>query len=216
MRKAILPAVGIATLAVTLVGCSSSGKSTGVGSTSPLAGHTSQQAAANSGGALGGAAASTSASGPCQPQVVVTFCEKIDITGAVTVSGTGPAVPEFDQDGGGLKLKCATWPTYQPQNSDDHTLALPTDPVDGHKLLMIWPFPAGVGTTDISKYAGNNSISIDNAGFQDVAVDVNNTTASTGSVQVNPDGSGSLSFKDLAGETGKISGTITWTCVDSQ
>ncbi|WP_194915472.1 hypothetical protein [Catenulispora rubra] len=216
MRKAILPGVGVVVMAATLAGCGSSGKSTGVG-LPPLSGHTSQQAGATSGGLLGGAAASSSsAAGPCQKQVVVTFCEKIDITGAMTVSGTAAAIPEFDQGAAGLKQTCATWPTYQPQNPDDHTLALPTDPVDGHKLLMVWPFPAGVGTTDISKYAGTNSISVDNAGFQDVAVDVNNTTASSGSVQVNPDGSGSLSFKDLAGETGKISGTITWTCVDSQ
>ncbi|MEY9864107.1 hypothetical protein ABH935_009761 [Catenulispora sp. GAS73] len=134
----------------------------------------------------------------------------------MTVSGTAWAIPEFDQDAAGLKQTCATWPTYQPQNADEHRLTLPTDPVDGHKLQMIWKFPAGVGTTDISKYAGNNSISIDDAGFQDVGVDVNNTTASTGSVLVNPDGSGALSFKDLTGDTGKISGTITWTCVDSQ
>jgi len=216
MRKAILPGVGVVVMAAALVGCGSSGKSTGVGSTAPLGGRTSQEAGATSGGPLGGAAASSSAAGPCQKQFVVSFCEKIDITGAVTVSGTASAIPEFDQDAAGLKQTCATWPTYQPQNTDDHRLALPTDPVDGHKLQMIWQFPAGVGTTDISKYAGTNGINVDNAGFQDVAVDVDNATASTGSVQVNPDGSGLLSFKDLTGDTGKISGTVTWTCVDSQ
>lgn len=197
MRKTILPAVGIAALTVVVAGCSSSGKPTEAGAIPP-------------------AAVGSKAAGPCQPQAVVTFCEKIDITGAVTVSGTGQAIPEFDQDAAGLDLKCATWPTHTPDNPDDHTLALPNDPVDGHKLLMVWPFAAGVGTSDIAKYAGNNSVSIDNAGFQDVAVDVNNTTASSGSVQVNPDGSGTLSFKDLTGETGKISGTVSWTCVDSQ
>ncbi|NUR63785.1 MAG: hypothetical protein HOV87_34765 [Catenulispora sp.] len=93
---------------------------------------------------------------------------------------------------------------------------MPTDPVDGRKMLTVWKFPAGVGTTDISKYAFNNSINIGDAAFADVAVDVNNTTASSGSVRVNPDGSGSLTFKDLTGDTGKISGTITWTCVDSR
>ena len=76
--------------------------------------------------------------------------------------------------------------------------------------------PVGVGTTDISKYAGGNSLSIDDAGFMDVAVDVNNATASSGTVQVNPDGSGALTLKDLAGESGTISGTISWTCVDSK
>ena len=212
MRKAILPAVGIAAMAVALVGCSSSGGSTAAGSTAPLLGTSS---AGNGGGSGGASSAASSSTGPCQPQYVVSFCEKIAITGAVTVNGTGSAIPEFDQDGA-VNLKCASWPAYQPQNSDYPEFKVPTDPVDGHKLLMVWKFPSGVGTSDISKYAGNNNLSIDDAGFQDVAVDVNNTTASSGSLQVNPDGSGSLSFKDLAGDAGKISGTITWTCVDSK
>jgi len=134
----------------------------------------------------------------------------------MTVKGTGVGIPEFDQDGA-LDLKCATWPTNQPENSDYPQFKLPTAPVDGHHLQTApWQFPSGVGSSDIAKYAGVNTMSIDTAGFQDTAVDVNNTTASSGSMQINADGSGSLTFKDLAGETGKISGSVTWTCVDPQ
>ncbi|MEY9856150.1 hypothetical protein ABH935_001754, partial [Catenulispora sp. GAS73] len=54
MRKAILPGVGVVVMVAALAGCGSSGESTGVGSTGPRSGHTSQQAGATSGGPLGG------------------------------------------------------------------------------------------------------------------------------------------------------------------
>ena len=219
MRKAILPAIGIAAMAVTLVGCGSGGTSTATSRTSPSGGASAQQPAVTSGGGTtgsSGTAASTTAGGPCRPKDYLSFCEKIDITGAVTISATGSAIPQFDQGPAGMAQKCATWPTYQPKNPDDHDLVLPAGLVDGHELLMLWPFPAGVGTSDIAKYAGSNSIIVDRAGFSVVAVGAGNTTASSGTVRVNPDGSGSLSFKDLAGASGRISGTITWTCVDSR
>jgi hypothetical protein len=156
------------------------------------------------------------ANSACKPDVVVQFCETIKITGAETVSGTGVGIPEFDQDGG-LDLKCATWVSNQPENSDYPQLQLPTDAVDGHQLRFSpWKFPSGAGTSDIAKYAGVNTMSIDTKGFQDTAVDVNNTTASSGTMQINADGSGVLTFENLGGETGKISGSLSWTCVDPE
>jgi hypothetical protein len=215
MCKAILPVAGIAALAVALVGCGSGGTSTGVASLSPSRGGSPQQAAVNTNG-RSGPAVSTSAGGPCRPREYLSFCEKIHITGAVTVDGTGSAVPQFDQGPVGMAQQCATWPSYQPRKPDDHDLTLPDDPVDGHKVLMLWPFAAGVGASDIAGYAGSNSIAVDGVGFLDVAADVSHTTASSGQVRVNPDGSGSLTFKDLVGRAGKISGLITWTCVDRE
>lgn len=223
MRKAILPAVGIAALAITLVGCSPSGKS-GVGARSVVfggntsaanaAGHAAAGGTSGANGAKG--AATSSAGGPCQPDVVVTFCEKFAITGAVAITGTGPGIPEFDQDGA-ADPKCAAWPNYHPQNSDYPEFQTPmANPVDGHKLQMYWKFPAGVGTSDIAQYAGVDWLTVDGQGYQVTAVDSNDTVATSGSMQVNADGSGTLTFKDLGSGDNRISGTVTWTCVDTE
>ena len=216
MRRAILPALGTAALAAVLAACGSSGTAKGGGLPLPPPGTSAKQPVASDTGSTGGSSAAPAASdSACQPTSVITFCETINITGAFTVSGTGAGIPELDHDAG-LKLTCATWANNHPENPDYPQLQVPNDPVGGHKLRLNWRFPAGAGVTDIAKYAGSNDISVDDKGFQDVAVDVNNTTASSGNVEVKPDGSGSLTFKDLASADGKVSGSITWTCVDIQ
>jgi hypothetical protein len=218
MRRAILPAVGAAALAVALVGCGSSGKST-VGLNSPVLGNstkTDTNTNTDTSGGPGSGPAASSASGPCQPDIVVIFCEKIDITGAVTVSGTASGIPEFDQQAPGIYQKCTTFQHYTPVGDDYPRIQFPTAPLDGHKLQMFWKFPIAVGTSDIAKYAGGNYMTVDGNGFQDTGVDVNDPVASSGTMQINADGSGTLTFKDLAGDSGKIAGTITWTCVDSK
>ena len=142
MRKAILPVLGIVAAATVLAACSSSSKSGGTTNPPPASDGTTQQAAATDSGAPSD---STSA---CKPDVVVQFCETIDITGAVTVSGTAAAIPELEQ--GSVDSTCASWVDHQPENTDYPQFATPNDAVDGHKILAHWKLPYKVGTYEFA------------------------------------------------------------------
>ena len=217
MRKTILPAVGIIMVATSLVGCSSS--TTPGGLSAPPAGGGTHQPVGDDGG-RGGSAGTTGATsgsntGDCITEFALSFCAKVSITGAVTVNGTGNGEPVFGPDDSGLK--CADLANYHPTDGIDPSLGVPQS-IGDHVLDTNWHYPGGVGTSDSSRYAGLNRITIDNKDFMQIAAG-SDGGGSSGSVQFNADGSGTLTFKDLtnsddAANPQKISGTITWTCIN--
>ncbi|MEZ0108295.1 hypothetical protein ABH920_002293 [Catenulispora sp. EB89] len=218
MRKTILPAVGIIMVAASLVGCSSSTTTPG-GLGAPPSGGGTHQPAGDDGGRGGSAGTTGATSGSntddCITEFALSFCAKVSITGAVTVNGTGNGEPVFGPDDS--SLKCADLANYHPTDGIDPSLGVPQS-IGDHVLDTNWHYPGGVGTSDISRYAGLNRITIDNKDFMQIAAG-SDGGGSSGSVQFNADGSGTLTFKDLmnsddAANPQKISGTITWTCIN--
>jgi len=224
MRKAILPVLGIAAAAAVLAACSSSSKSDGGGVNPPPAsgGTTQQQTATDTG-------APSDSNSACKPDVVVQFCETIDITGAVTVSGTAAATPQFDQNS--VDATCASWVNHQPENTDYPQFATPNDAVAGHKLQAHWKLPYKVGTYDFGATTAGVDPNLGYALESDLLVDSKSYTvqtygtpvksAATASYEIKGDGSGTLTFDKLLGGEGAtasdtISGTISWTCVDPE
>ena len=222
MRTTILSALGVVTLAASLAACSGSTTTPGGLGAPPAGGGTHQPV--GDGGGHGGSAGTTGATGAtsgsntgdCITEFAVSFCAKVSITGAVTVNGTGNGEPIFGPDGS--HLKCADLANYRPTGIDpDPTLGVPQS-IGDHVLDTNWHYPGGVGTSDISRYAGLNRITVDNKDFMQIAAG-SDGGGSSGSVQFNADGSGTLTFKDLANNDDaanpqKISGTITWTCMN--
>jgi hypothetical protein len=225
-------AIGGLALVAVLAACSSStsGKADPKTPAGPPTTNTQQTEATggedhpDSGGATG------NANSGCQPDVVVQFCETIDITGAATVSGTAVAIPDLDQ-GGGLDLTCATWVNHKPDNSDYPQFKVPNDAVDGHKLETQWGMPYQAGTAKFGAttapsdpsygYALSGNLTIDSKNYVVITHGTDVQSSATASYDINPDGSGKLTFdKLLAGEgtsaSDAISGSISWTCVDPE
>jgi hypothetical protein len=224
MRKAILPVLGIVAAAAMLAACSSSSKSDGGGvNTPPASGGTTQQQTATDTGAP------SDSDSACQPDVVVQFCETIDITGAMTVSGTAAAIPELEQ--GSVDSTCASWVDHQPENPDYPRFATPNDAVDGHKLEAAWKLPYKVGTYEFGAatatgdpnygYTLESGLTVDSKSYRVTTYGTDVKSAATGSYEIKADGSGTLTFDKLLSGDGAdasdtISGTISWTCVDPQ
>jgi hypothetical protein len=224
MRKAILPVLGIVAAAAMLAACSSSSKSDGGGvNTPPASGGTTQQQTATDTGVP------SDSDSACQPDVVVQFCETIDITGAMTVSGTAAAIPELEQ--GSVDSTCASWVDHQPENPDYPRFATPNDAVDGHKLEAAWKLPHKAGTYEFGAttatsdpnygYTLESGLTVDSKSYRVTTYGTDVKSAATGSYEIKADGSGTLTFDKLLSGDGAdasdtISGTISWTCVDPQ
>ncbi|HEY3715866.1 MAG TPA: hypothetical protein VGL39_15175 [Jatrophihabitantaceae bacterium] len=224
MRKAIPPVLGLVAAAAMLAACSSSSKSDGGGvNTPPASGGTSQQQTATDTGAP------SDSDDACKPDVVVQFCETIDITGAMTVSGTAAAIPELEQ--GSVDSTCASWVDHQPENPDYPRFATPNDAVDGHKLQAAWKLPYKVGTYEFGAatatgdpnygYTLESGLTVDSKSYRVTTYGTDVKSAATGSYEIKADGSGTLTFDKLLSGDGAdasdtISGTISWTCVDPQ
>jgi hypothetical protein len=222
-------AIGGLALVAVLAACSSSSKSDGAGNppTQPANNTQQQSAPATDGGSTGDTTGD--ANSACQPDVVVQFCETIDITGAVTVSGTAPANPQFDQDS--VDATCASWVNHQPENTDYPQFAVPNEAIGGHKLQAQWALPYKVGTTEFGAktdptaanygYSLNADLTVDDKNYVVITHGTDVESTATGSYEINADGSGKLTFeKLLAGDgtsaSNAISGSISWTCVDPQ
>ena len=219
-------AIGGLALVAVLAACSSSSKSDGGGDVKtppPSAGNTQQQPPATDGGSTG------DANSACQPDVVVQFCETIDITGAMTVSGTAAATPQFDQDS--VDATCASWVDHQPENTDYPRFATPNDAVGGHKLQAAWKLPYKVGTYEFGAttasgdpnygYTLESGLTVDSKSYRVTTYGTDVKSAATGSYEIKADGSGTLTFDKLLSGDGAdasdtISGSISWTCVDPQ
>ena len=225
MRKAILPVLGIVAAAAMLAACSSSSKSDGGGvNTPPASGGTTQQQTATDTGAP------SDSDSACQPDVVVQFCETIDITGATTVSGTAAAIPSLAFDKAGVDATCASWVDHAPENPDYPLFGTPQE-VGGHKLQAHWKLPYKVGTYDFGAttasgdpnlgYALDSNLLVDSKSYSVQSYGTDVKSAATASYEIKADGSGTLTFDKLLGGEGAdasdtISGTISWTCVDPQ
>jgi hypothetical protein len=170
-------------------------------------------------------AGSGSGNKDCPPPVIgIDFCETFAITGAVSITGTAAATPEFS-DTATSNVNCADWVGHQPDSSDYPQLRAPIDPVGGHTLQTQWKLPYQAGTYqvshnhDVDGLALNGALSIDNTQYSvTAAASSDSISTASATIVVKSNGAGSISFDKLINvETkGTISGKITWTCVDAQ
>ncbi|NUR28905.1 MAG: hypothetical protein HOV83_24200 [Catenulispora sp.] len=183
------------------------------------------QSAATTAAAPG--ARTSAASAECEPTYVMTFCEHITVTGAVTVSGTASAIPETDFHN--TTATCATWVGHKPQSQDYPQLRAPQAQVGGHTLQAEWKLPYEAGTVHIDRRNDSADdphglveaaqLMVDNVNYRvSDSASTEHMSQATSTMTINADGSGSITFEKMINVDSRqtISGSITWACVDSK
>ena len=176
---------------------------------------TSHTSADGTGTVSAAGTATATATGACASGPLAVTCLAFDFAGDVTLQASD--VPGSTPSA----LACREWAAggNELAGADRFTVPFPDGPVGGHAVAVLATITGytGPGAYDIAELAGLGDtiqMSVDDAAFE-------STGATTGTVTVNGDGSGSLVIDGLArlsiGTDGPpaLSGSLRWTCTEA-
>ncbi len=148
---------------------------------------------------------STSTGSGCHPDITPQICVTVAITGARTVAGTGQTTAPVPADAS-PKTTCAQLASW---NDTEYDLGGSLTDVAGHTVQ--WD-------EDLGSFHGPARYDLTRSGFY-VTVDGTGFTAyhdRAASVTVAHDDAVTYQFDRLTSDSGTISGTLRWTCLDPQ